>query len=168
MVFVFELAIQNSDLPVLDWLHRETQGRLPELTEPVECYDPHVIYWLHDHGGRDLSVRLQLHSSKKAGWEFIKWCIEHGDAYKVYLHSPTAAFDCAAEGDVEMVQQLLEYLPELCTPDSMALLVRKRNFDAAKWLYDNRPKLYFSDIVEISPSGGIKRQLGLEDVRWIA
>lgn len=90
------------------------------------------------------------------------------DAYIVYLPSLAEAFDCAAKNDIEIVQQQLEYCPEFWTPDALSVLVGNRNFEAAKWLYDSRPKHYFSNILEINPVRGNKRRLGLEDVRWIA
>lgn len=51
-------------------------------------------------------------------------------------------------------------------PDSLNLLVCKRNFEAVKWLYYSRPQDYFIDIQLTSCSH--RCRLGLDDIQWVA
>lgn len=58
--FVLALAVEYAQLPVLEWIHRETQDRLPpSLKRALSCYNPQVIYWLYEHDGRQLLLKLR-------------------------------------------------------------------------------------------------------------
>lgn len=57
---LFELAIERTKLLILEWLYQETKGVLPDLQEPVSCYDPDTVIWLHEHSVPHACARLSL------------------------------------------------------------------------------------------------------------
>lgn len=162
--FVLELAIDEAQLPMLEWIHQVTQGRLPALTQPAHCSNAKAIYWLYDHGGRHVPVKLWLHSLQTdARCSFIKWCMERGGDCKRYFGFPRDALKSAAEHSLELLRQLLEFWPELCAPDSVNTAMEKGQFESIKWLYESRPTHYFSDVYVYSMTF-----IGNpEAVRWI-
>lgn len=121
-----------------------TQGRLPALVRPASCCSAEAIYWLYDHGGRHVPVKLWLQTD--ARWAFIQWSIERGDDCKNYFGSPQDALKGAAEHSREMLQQLLHVWRNLCTPESLNAVIEKGQFDATRWLYESRPAHYFANV----------------------
>lgn len=64
IVYACELAISHANVPVLEWLNRETQCRLPQLKSPVSCFDAAVVVWLRDHGDCHSCSLLTLNDAR--------------------------------------------------------------------------------------------------------
>lgn len=57
---LFELAIQDAHLPLLEWLCRDNKGAFPPLNHHVTYSDPDTVIHLHEYGGDISRVQLLL------------------------------------------------------------------------------------------------------------
>lgn len=57
---LFELAIEDAHLPLLEWLCRDNKGAFPPLKHHVTYSDPDTVIHLHEYGGDISRVQLLL------------------------------------------------------------------------------------------------------------
>lgn len=76
---VLKRAIQRSQFPVLEWLHKETKGELPHLSEPLLSTDPDVVAWLLDHYAAQVCCWLSLCGRWKlnASFQSVQRCLAY-------------------------------------------------------------------------------------------
>lgn len=162
------LAIESAQLHVLQWLHRENQGQLPAFKQVVVCTDPAMVYWLYDHRGCALPVKIVASDcSTESGFELIQWCIVHEDAFQ-YDGVQAALQSATQHGQLERLQWLHEHRQERCSRDTLSHVVYHGHLQVAAWLQDKYPKHYFSDIRDPSLVLPQPTALDLPMVQWVA
>lgn len=162
------LAIECAQLPVLQWLYRENQGQLPTFKQVVVCTDPASIYWLFDHGGRDLPAKVVASDcSTESGFGFIQWCTTHKDAFE-YDGVQVALQYAAQHGQQEKLQWLHEHCQELCSRDTLSCVVYNGHLQVAAWLQAKYPKHYFYQLRDPCVVMSQPKYVDLPVVRWVA
>lgn len=149
MTSIFQLAIQQAQLPILKWLYQETEGVLPQLESRTSCHDPDVVIWLQEHAGPHWRVNLSFygHCRFALTLQSIQTCFAYEDedsSFKIYGTSALVEYLIERE-EFKSLTWLLKHRPKVFTPAHFRHALLHNRLEAAKWLEDNLPCRFFPD-----------------------
>lgn len=171
---VYEIAIRNVNISVLEWVYQETRGDLPRIKRSVSIYFPDTLAWLLDHGDRYSCNWLSLCKMLKIDahdFYAIKRCLIHEDEDNSFTFhgSHKTVNEALAYGQLADLQWLYEHRPAFFGPNILRNAVRLGNLDAAKWLVKTFPLHYFSNPKQTYQSfeGLRPYKYNFEMVKWV-